>query len=54
MEQNRLNRLCVIPDYTSAEIKALLRDPLHRSNIVPKIFINVVNCPNVWFCVTLS
>lgn len=36
MEQSRLNRPCVIPAYTAAEMTALLRDLLHSSLIVAK------------------
>lgn len=31
MERGRLNRPCVIPDYTGTEMKAVLRDLLHSS-----------------------
>lgn len=47
MEQSRLNRPCVIPDYTGAEVKALLRDPLHTSITITKLS----NC--TMFCFVL-
>lgn len=43
MEQSRLNRLCVIPDYTGAEIKARLRDLLHRPIASTKDLLIVVS-----------
>lgn len=49
MEQSRLNRQYVIPDYTGAEIKALLRDPLHSSIMVTKNCLTLVSHPNTLF-----
>lgn len=43
MEQSRLNRPCVIPDYTGAVIKARLRDLRHSSITGIKDFLTVVS-----------
>lgn len=47
MEHSRLNRPCVIPDYSGPEIKALLRDPPH-SSIVQKSRRDPVSHRNVF------
>lgn len=50
MEQSRLNRPWVIPDYAGAEIKALLRDPMHISIIVTKKLSYYTESPKHFVC----
>lgn len=47
MELSRLNRACVIPDYTDGGIIVLLRAALQSCIGLTKYFFTVVSHPNV-------